>query len=99
MIYWPSFIISISCLPVTSFIKGSLTFKIISALSYTSWAVATNSAPAAAYSSSVKNAPNPAPFSITTFPPSATIFFTVSGIAATRLSPGIISLGIPNVNP
>src|SRR3954464_12806670 len=49
-------------------------------------------APAASNSASDKDAPSPAPRSTATSAPSATNFFTVSGIAAQRVSPSAVSL-------
>ena len=55
----------------------------------------TSRAPAEAYSASGKPALAPAPCSTATSAPSPTNFLTVSGVAATRVSPGSVSAGAP----
>src|SRR5215203_220105 len=52
---------------------------------------AETSAPAAAYSASEIDAPAPAPLSTDTAAPNAMNLRTVSGVAATRFSPGAVS--------
>ena len=97
--YCPSRSMSLSCLFTSLLNRGSFTLRMTSALAKTSSAPSTMVAPAATYSSSEKNEPSPAVFCTSTVAPSATIFFTVSGVEETRPSPGMISLGTPMVIP
>ena len=55
------------------------------------------SAPAATNASSEKRAPRPAPASTTTEKPRLINFLTLSGDAATRISPGQLSFGTPSL--
>ena len=59
------------------------------------WAASVISAPAATKASSVALAANPAPDWMRRVWPKALSFFTVSGVAATRVSPGRVSAGTP----
>ena len=52
-------------------------------------------APTAWYSASGMLAPAPAPVCTDTLCPVASSFFTVSGVAATRVSPAHVSAGMP----
>ena len=74
---------------------GSLTLRIISEESHTSSADGTIFAPTAAYSSSLIAEPTPAPCCTKTSWPWSTRAFTPAGVAATRNSLFLTSVGIP----
>ena len=75
----------------------SLTRSIRSARAATSTAVATISAPCAAYAASVKPAARPAPLSIATVSPAFTSAGITAGTTATRRSPGSVSAITPAI--
>jgi hypothetical protein len=80
----------------TSQASGPRTFSSNSACAYTSAALPAIVAPAASKSESEMFAPAPAPdWTVTEWNVAAASFLTVSGVAATRVSPGRISVGIP----
>ena len=80
----------------TSQASGLRTFSSNSACAYTSAALPAIVAPAASKSESEMFAPAPAPdWTVTEWNVAAASFLTVSGVAATRVSPGRISVGIP----
>ena len=90
----PSFMRSASCLPSVRSM-GARTLRIRSASAYRVAASGTTVAPTSAYVPSMNCAPSPAPASTSTSRPSLSIRLTMVGVAATRRSPGAISLGIP----
>ena len=84
-----------SCMRPYSSAMGSLTLRIISEESHTSSADGTIFAPTAAYSSSLIAEPTPAPCCTRTSWPWPTRAFTPAGVAATRNSLFLTSVGIP----
>ncbi len=78
--------------PISS-LEGALTLSTTSAAHASSRC--TTEAPASSYASSVKLDAPPAPDSTTTSYPSSISWATVTGVAATRVSPGEVSLTTP----
>src|SRR5688572_10470560 len=74
---------------------GSFTFMIMSASFHTAAALGAMVAPTAAYSSSGKPLPSPAPCSTVTLCPAAIIASAPAGTSATRFSLTLISFGTP----
>ena len=90
----PFFIFASSFLDASPSMIGRWTLNTMSAVFNAVAASLAMVAPASLNAASVKEASTPAPFSTTTVKPKPTSFFTKSGEAATRVSPGRRSFGM-----